>query len=195
MTREREGSKEKLHSRYPCTDFRGGDDVSWGPPENLLLVLTYLFYHKYLFGAYCAIGIIFVIVQSFSHVQFCVIPWTAAHQASLLSFTISWSLLKLVSIEWMIPSNHLIYFHPLLLLPCLSHFPASGSFPVSRLFTSGGQSIGVLASESVSVLPMNIQGWVPIGLTGLISLLSKGLSRVFSSTISSLVLSLLHILT
>ena len=139
--------------------------------------------------------IIFVIVQSFSHVQFFVIPWTASHQASLLSFTISWSLLKLVSIEWMIPSNRLNYFYPLLLLPHLSHFPASGSFPVSQLFTSGGQSIGVLASESVSVLPMNIQGWVPIGLTGLISLLSKGLLRVFSSTINSLVLSLLHILT
>ena len=60
-------------------------------------------------------------------------------------------------------------------------FPASGSLPVSPLFTPGGQSIG--ASTSASVLPMNIQGWFPLGLTGLISLLSKGLSRVFSSTI------------
>ena len=59
-------------------------------------------------------------------------------------------------------------------------FPASESFPVSQLFASGGQSIGV--SASASVLPMNIQGWFPLGLTGLISLLSKGLSRVFSST-------------
>ena len=58
--------------------------------------------------------------------------------------------------------------------------PASGSFPVSWLFTSGGQSIG--ASVSASVFPMNIQGWFPIGLTGLISLQSKGLSRVFSNT-------------
>ena len=64
---------------------------------------------------------------------------------------------------------------------CLQSFPASGSFPMSRLFTSGGQSTG--ASASASVLPMNIQGWFPLGLTGLISLLSKGLSRVFSSTI------------
>ena len=63
---------------------------------------------------------------------------------------------------------------------CLQFFPASGSFPVSRLFASGGQSIGALASASV--LPMNIQGWLPLGLTGLISLLSRGLSRVFSST-------------
>ena len=63
---------------------------------------------------------------------------------------------------------------------CPQSFPASGSFPVSRLFTSGGQSIR--ASASASDLPMNIRGWFPLRLTGLISLLSKGLSRVFSST-------------
>ena len=63
---------------------------------------------------------------------------------------------------------------------CLQSFPASGSFPVSWLFTSGGQSTGV--SASASVLPMNIQDWFPLGLTGLISLQSKRLSRVFSNT-------------
>ena len=63
---------------------------------------------------------------------------------------------------------------------CLQSSPASGSFPMSQFFTSDGQSIG--ASASASVLPMNIQGWWPLGLTGLISLLSKGLLRVFSST-------------
>ena len=63
---------------------------------------------------------------------------------------------------------------------CLQSFPGSGSFPMSWLFTSGGQSIGV--SASASVLPMTLQGWFPLGLTGLISWLSKGLSRVFSST-------------
>ena len=63
---------------------------------------------------------------------------------------------------------------------CLQSFPASGSFLMSLLFTSGGQSIG--ASASASVPPMNIQGWFPLGLTGLISLLSEGLSRVFSNT-------------
>ena len=63
---------------------------------------------------------------------------------------------------------------------CLQSLPASGSFPMSRLFTSGGQSIGV--SASASGLPMNIQGWFPLGLASLISLLSKGLSRVCSST-------------
>ena len=60
---------------------------------------------------------------------------------------------------------------------CLQSFPASGSFPMSQFFTSGGQNIG--ASASASVLPMNIHGWFPLGLTGLISLLSKGLSRIF----------------
>ena len=63
---------------------------------------------------------------------------------------------------------------------CLQSFLASGSFPVNQFFASGGQSIG--ASASTSVLPMNIQDWFPLGMTGLISLQSKGLSRVFSNT-------------
>ena len=63
---------------------------------------------------------------------------------------------------------------------CLQSFPASGSFPMSQFFTSGGQSIGV--SASASVLPMNIQDWFPLGLTGWIFLQSIGLSRVFSNT-------------
>ena len=93
-------------------------------------------------------------------------------------FTISWSLLKFMPIESMMPSSHLILCRPLLILP--SSFPSIRSFPVSWLFTSSGQSIG--ASALASVLPMNIQGWFPLGLTGLISMLSKGLSRVFTST-------------
>ena len=63
---------------------------------------------------------------------------------------------------------------------CLQSFPASGSFPMSLFFASGGQSIGM--SASASVLPINIQYWFPLGLTGWISLQSKGLSRVFSNT-------------
>ena len=94
-----------------------------------------------------------------------------------LSLTISQSLLKLMFIVSRIPSNHLILCCPLL-LPSI--FPASGSFPVSSLSASGGQSIG--ASILASVLQMNIQGWFPLGLTGLISLLSKGLSNVFCCT-------------
>ena len=104
-------------------------------------------------------------------------PWTAARQASL-SFTISQRLLKLMSIEWVMPSNHLIFCCPL--SSCLQSFPASGSFPMSQLFASGGQSIGVLASTSV--LPVNTQDWYSLGWTGWISLQSKGLSRVFSNT-------------
>ena len=72
---------------------------------------------------------------------------------------------------------------PFSVIPISSHlqsFPASGSFQMSQLFTSGGQSIGI--SASTSVLPMNIQDWFPLGLTGLFSLLSEGLSRVFSNT-------------
>ena len=92
-------------------------------------------------------------------------PWTAARQASL-SFPISQSLLKLMSIESVMPSNHLILCHPLLLLPSI--FPSIRIFPVGQLFASGGQSSG--ASASVSVLPMKIQGLFPIGLTGLTSL-------------------------
>ena len=120
---------------------------------------------------------IFAVVQSLSHVQFFVTPQTAACQASL-SFRISWSLLNLISLESTLPPNHLILYHPLLLLPSI--FPSIRSFLMSQFFTSGGQSIGV--SASASVLPMNIQGWFPLGLTGLIPLLSKGLSRVFCST-------------
>ena len=92
-----------------------------------------------------------VAVQSLSCVQLFVTPRTAAHQAPL-SFTISWSLLKFMSIELVMPSNHLILCRPFLLLPSI--VPASG-----------GQSIG--ASASASVLPMNIQDWFPIRLTDL----------------------------
>ena len=113
-----------------------------------------------------------VVVQSLSCVQLFETPWTAAHKASLF-FTISQSLLKHMFIELVMSCNHLILCHPFLL--CLPSFPALGSFPVSQLFTSDGQSIG--ASASASILPMTIQS-----LIGLISLQSKGLSAIFSST-------------
>ena len=104
-------------------------------------------------------------------------PWTAACQASL-SFTISWSLLKFMSSELEMPSNHLVLCHPLLCPPS-NPFPASGSFLMSQLFTSGGQS--TRTSTSASVLPMNIQHLFPLRLTDLIPLLSKRHSSVFSS--------------
>ena len=99
-------------------------------------------------------------------------PWTATRQASL-SITNSQSLPKLISIESVMPSNHLTLCHPLLLLHSI--------FPNIRgqLFASGGQSIGI--SASTSVFPMNTQDWSPLGWTGWISLQSKGHSRVFSN--------------
>ena len=117
------------------------------------------------------------LVQLLSRVWLFATPWIAACQASL-SITNSRSLLKLIFIESVMPSSHLILCHPLLLLP--PSLPASGSFPMSQLFASGGQSIGV--SPSASVLPVNIQDWPPLGWTGWISLQSKGLSRVLSNT-------------
>ena len=105
-------------------------------------------------------------------------PRTAARQPSL-SFTISWSLLTLMSIESMMPSNHLILCCHLLLLFSI--------IPSIRVFSN---ELGLCirwpkywsVSFSASVLPKNIQGWLPLGLTGLISLLSTGVSGVFSST-------------
>ena len=87
-------------------------------------------------------------------------------------------LLKLISIESVMPSNHLILCHPFSSWP--QSFPVSGSFQMNQLFTSGGQNIWVLALASV--LLMNIQDWFPLELTGLISLQSKGLSRLFSNS-------------
>ena len=111
----------------------------------------------------------------FSSVQFSrsvvsdsVTPWITAHHTSL-SITNSWSLLKLMPIESVMPSSHLILCRPLLLLPSIP--PASGSFPMSQLFTWGGQSIEV--SAPASVLPMNTQDSSPLRWTDWISLQSK----------------------
>ena len=107
------------------------------------------------------------------------ILWTAARQPSMF-FIISPSFLKLISIELVMPSNHLILCCPLLLLP--SVFPSIRIFSnkSGKDFTSGGQNIGV--SASASVLPVTIQNWFLLGLTGLISLQSKGLLKVFSNS-------------
>ena len=101
-------------------------------------------------------------------------PWTAAYHA-LLSSSISWSLLRFMPVQSVMLSKCLILYCPLLNF-CLQSFSASGSVPLNQLFTS---SIGA----SASVLPVTIQDWFPLGLTGLISLMSKGLSRVFSTEV------------
>ena len=118
-----------------------------------------------------------VSVQSLSRVRLFVTPWTKACQASL-SITNSWSLPNSCPLSW--------WCHPIIsssVVPFSSYpqsLPASGSFPMSQFFASGGQSTGV--SASASVLPMNTQDWSPLGWTGWIPLQSKGLSRVFSNT-------------
>ena len=111
---------------------------------------------------------LFSSVQSLSRVQLFATPWTAAGQASLF-ITKSWSLLKLMSIESVMPPNHSSSVVPFSYR--LQSFPASGSLQMSQFFASGEWSIRV--SASASVFPMNIQDWFPLGLTGLISLQSK----------------------
>ena len=118
----------------------------------------------------------FVVVQSLSHVQLFVIPWTVARQPSLSS-TISQTLPKFMSIESVMLSDHLIHCLPLLLLP--SVFLSIRVFSSELALCMRWSKIGA----SARVLPMNIQGWFPLILTVLISLLSKGLSRVCSSII------------
>ena len=117
-----------------------------------------------------------VVVQFLSRVWLFVTPWTVGRQAPLSS-AISRSLLKHIPLNW--------WCHPTISSTvsssyCPQSYPASGSFPKSQLFTSRSQSIGT--SASASVLPVNIQGWFSLGWTGFVSLQSKGLSRVFSST-------------
>ena len=103
------------------------------------------------------------VVQSLSRVWLFATPWTARQQASL-SFTVSRSVLNIMSTESVMTSNHLILCHPSLpFSSCLQCFPASGSFLISWLFTSGGQNIG--ASASALVLPLTIQGWFPLGFS------------------------------
>ena len=153
-----------------CWTFILCNPFSLANQPNLLSVSEIL-REGYSFGS-------LVVVQSLTCVWLFAIPWTAACQASL-SFTVCWSLLKLMSISrwWCHPtiSSSVAPFSS-----CPLSFPASVSFPVRQLFTSGGHCI--LALASASVLPMNIQGWYPLRLTGLIPLKYKELSRVFSST-------------
>ena len=117
-----------------------------------------------------SIVLLYIVVQSPTDVWFVVAPWTAAHQASL-SLTISRSLPKFMSIASVMPSSHLILWCPFLLLPS-----TSGMFPETQLFASDDQNTRI--STSVSFIPMSTQGWFPLRLIGLISLLTKGLSGV-----------------
>ena len=116
-------------------------------------------------------------VRSLSHDWLFVTPQTAAFKPPCPSPTPITYTNSCPLSQWCHPtiSSSVVPF-----TSCLQTFPASGSFPMSQLFTLGGQSIGV--SDSTSVLPMNIKDWSPLGWNGWISLQSKGLSRVFSNT-------------
>ena len=118
-----------------------------------------------------------VVVQSLSCVWLFVIPWTAGRHAFYSSLSPGVCSNSYPLNPWCHPtiSSSVTPFSS-----CRQSFPASGSFPMSQLFASGVQSIRV--SASTSVLPMNTEEWSPLGWTGWISLQSKGLSRVFSST-------------
>ena len=124
----------------------------------------------------CLCAWIYIVVQSPSHVQLFATPWTAICQA-FLSLTISQGLPKFMFISSVMLSSHLILWCPLL-LP--QSFSAPETFPMSHLFASDDQNAG--ASASASIFPVKSQGWPPLRLTGLISLVSKQLSGVFSST-------------
>ena len=157
----------RVHRKLETTVSMETKD-SLGPCSTIcFFIILYIYIYIYQFSS----------VQLLSCVRLFVIPWTAARQASM-SISNSQSLLKLMSIKSVMPSNRLILCHPLLLPPSI--FPTIRVFQMSQLFASGGQSIGV--SASTSVFPMNIHDWFLLGWTGWISLQSKGLSRVFSST-------------
>ena len=150
--------------------------------HGMSLHLCHLWFLSSSFYSFLCAGLLppwggFSSVQSLSRVRLFATPWTAARQASR-SITNSWSSPKLMSIELVMPSNHLILCRLLLLLPSI--FPSIRSSQMSQLFAWGDQSIGV--SSLTSVLPVNTQDWSPCGWTGWISLHSKGLSRVFSNT-------------
>ena len=153
--------------------------IRWGQRRALLRWVSHGIetIHSYHFTNYEWFCCFVAVVQLLSRVWLFVAPWTAACPAPLSS-TVSWCLLKSVSIEFMMLLTISSSAAPFSF--CLWSFPASESFPMNWLLPPDGQSIG--ASTSATVFPMNIQGWCPLGLTCLTSLQSKGLSRVFSST-------------
>ena len=150
-------------------------------------LITSLFTHTCgaLPGTAWWVCIFIVVVQLLSRIWLFATPWTAACPA-FLSFPISQSLLKLMSIESVMPSNHVILCHPP--CPCPLLFLLPSIFPSIRVFSSE-LALPIRCSKywsfsSASVLPVNIQGWFSLGLTSLTSLQPKGFSRVFSSTTS-----------
>ena len=153
--------------------------------KNLKYIYIYIYAHIHVFESFCCIPETNTILlmnssvqfSSLSHVRLFETPWTAARWDSL-SITNSRSLFKLMPIESVMPSNHLILCHPLLLLSSI--FPSIKVFSNESVLHIRWPKIGV--SASTSVLPVNTQDLPPLGWTGWISWQSKGLSRVFSNT-------------
>ena len=138
-------------------------------------------YAKIIHHFHIVVKLIFVIgnliVQLLSHVQLFVTPWLQYTRLPCPSPSLEFAQ---THVHWVDDAHPTISCSVVPFSSCVQFFPVSRSFPMNQLFVSGGQTIE--ASVSASVLPKNIQGWFPLGLTGLISLLSKRLLRVFSST-------------
>ena len=140
-----------------------------------IFLIKISFFLSFVFLSFTRLYLGFIAVQSLSRVWFFVTPWMQHARLPCPSLSL-WVCSVSCSLSW--------WCHPTIsssvtpFSSCLQSSLASGSFQMSQLLASGGQSI----EASVSVLPMNIQGWFTLGLTGLISLLSKGLSTVFSNT-------------
>ena len=180
FTTVRSHSEAFVHSPLVSLFFSG---KSWDTPgnqevKNSNAILLTLLKHKHgdLFSKNTLVQSVSQSVQLLSLVQLFATPLTAAHRASLSITNSRACSNSCPSSQWCHPTIS----SPVVPFPsCLQSFPASGSFPMCQFFPSGGQSIG--ASAAASVLPMNTQDWLPLGLNGWTSLLSKGLSRVFSN--------------
>ena len=165
MNRKQDSSNAKRVCYWEQLDFI--------PKDSLSQMSGWTFLGASIIWSYQEVGRILFVVQLPSHITLFVIPWIVALPCPSLSPRVCSNACPLS--RWCHPtiSSSVGPF-----LSCPQSFPGSGSFPMSQFFTSGGKSIGT----SASVFAMNIQAWFPLGLTGLISLQSKGLSRVFSST-------------
>ena len=159
-----------LSHLYSCEKFKYGGH--WGGLGELEVMLHIFHLPLNIYAPLFSTLFGVVIVQSLSGFWLFATLWSAAYQLPVLHYLPEFAQ---IPVHWV--SDAIQPPHPLL-PPSPQCFLASGSFPMSRLFTSDGQSI----RASASVLIMNMQGWFPLELTGLISLLSKGLWRVFSST-------------
>ena len=157
--------------------FASGAILSFPAPLGHLLVVTVTLLWKWEARWFCVLPTVSSVQFTCSVMSDSLWPHGVQHTSLPCPSPTPGACSNSCPLESVIPSNHLILVIPF--SSCFQFFPASGSFPMSQFFASGGQRIGV--SAPASVLAMNIRGWFHLGLTGLTSLLSKGLSRVFSN--------------